>query len=157
MIRALKAWGPAAVWAALLFLSSELSSLPSGPDLPAIDKIGHFVLYGVLGAALGWGRRMARLSIPHWVLVAVGSAYGALEEWHQSFVPGRSPELADFLVDAVGVTAGYVIFLWIATRLAGRPEGEAQSHDARTSNEGADPAGEPRPTRSSSEGPSSSP
>ena len=45
------------------------------------------------------------------VLLAVG--YGVTDEWHQSFVPGRTPELRDLLADAVGSTFGAgVVWLW---------------------------------------------
>ena len=111
MIGAWKAWGPAVLWAAVLFLLSEVSGVPRGLDVPYLDKVAHFFLYGVLGAALGWGQRVSPAAIPHWVLVAVGIAYGAIDEWHQSFVPGRSPDPWDFLVDLAGVTFGYVVLL----------------------------------------------
>lgn len=123
MVQALKTWGPAALWAAVLFLFSEIPGLSGGPRIPVDDKVVHFVLYGVLGAALGWGRWMSERPTPHAATLAVGWAYGAVDEWHQSFVPGRSPDPADFLVDVAGVTAGYVVFLFLARRIAGPGRG----------------------------------
>lgn len=118
MIRALKAWGPAALWAVVLFLSSELHVAPREWDIELADKLAHFVLYGVLGAALAWGRwTSGPEAVPHWLLLGAGWAYGVLDEWHQSFVPGRTPEGADLLVDVLGVAAGYALFFPLARRL----------------------------------------
>lgn len=122
MIRALKSWGPAAIWAAVLFLLSEASGLPDGQLFPHDDKVAHFVLYGIMGCALAWGRRMAETPVRHWILLAAGWSYGALDEWHQSFVPGRTPDPADFLVDVLGVAAGYVLLLFIARRFDSTPD-----------------------------------
>ena len=36
---------------------------------------------------------------------AITTAYGATDEWHQSFTPGRSPELRDVRNDAAGAFA----------------------------------------------------
>ena len=122
LIWALKTWGPAAVWAAVLFLLSETSGGPSQELFPYDDKAAHFVLYGVMGAALAWGRRMAGAPARHWILLAAGWGYGALDEWHQSFVPGRTPEPADFAADVLGVTVGYALFLFLARRLSSSPQ-----------------------------------
>lgn len=121
--KAWKAWGPAVLWAAVLFLLSEIPGIPSGLDVPFFDKAAHFVLYTVLGASLAWGKRAAPSAVPHWVLLAIGTAYGALDEWHQSFVPRRSPDPWDFLVDVSGVTFGYAVLLLVTrsmTKESGR-------------------------------------
>ena len=45
--------------------------------------------------------------IAHGWLVAVGILYGMSDEWHQMYVPGRSPDHMDLLADALGVAFGY--------------------------------------------------
>lgn len=124
MTRVLKAWGPAALWAAVLFGLSEIPGLSRGASLPLDDKVVHFLLYGVLGAALAWGRSWSQSAVPHGILLAAGWAYGALDEWHQSFVPGRTPDTADFLVDVAGVAAGYAVLLFVARRFRSEPVAE---------------------------------
>ena len=50
---AVYAWMPAALWAAVIFFLSSLSHPPGSRLLdliPAGDKLGHLLLYGVLGA-----------------------------------------------------------------------------------------------------------
>jgi VanZ family protein len=113
----LRAWGPAAAWAGLLFW---LSSLP-GTSLSWVsvsDLAAHFGVYMVLGAALAYGRHAAGWGVAHWVIVLVGVLYGASDEWHQSFVADRSPAVADWIADTLGVTAGYALTLAVLRRWA---------------------------------------
>jgi VanZ family protein len=102
-------WGPVVLWAAVLFLLSELQW--SGRDLPiGSDKLAHGGLYLILGLSLGWGRRSAGSSVPWVTMLLVGVGYGALDEWHQSFVPGRDVSVGDWVADGAGVLLGLVLF-----------------------------------------------
>jgi len=75
--------------------------------IPVGDKVAHGVAYGVLGSALAWGRIDSEASLAHGWLLALGMVYGMSDEWHQMYVPGRSPDPADLLADAVGLSLGY--------------------------------------------------
>ena len=77
------------------------------------DKLVHLLLYGVLGAALGWAKRMSQSSVPHWMLVTLGIAYGVVDELHQRFVPNRVASLDDLVADAIGIVIGYVAILLV--------------------------------------------
>jgi VanZ family protein len=117
-MRAVIAWGPAVLWAAVLFLLSAQSDPPGTSFfdwIPAGDKLAHFALYAVLGAALAYGRGSGG-EVPHAGLIAGGSLYGASDEWHQSFVPGREVSPLDWAADSCGVAAGY----WITHSLMRR-------------------------------------
>ena len=105
---ALKAWGPAAFWAAVLFLLSEAQPGTGSLWLPVNDKVAHLGMYLVLGGTLAWGERTVSRKLPL-LLLTLGTAYGALDEWHQSFVPGRDPSGWDFLADAIGVILGFFL------------------------------------------------
>jgi VanZ family protein len=72
------------------------------------DKVAHVGLYTVLGATLAWGETRVARRLPL-LLVFLGVGYGVLDEWHQSFVPGRHPSMGDVLADAVGVILGFSI------------------------------------------------
>lgn len=121
----LRMWGPAAVWAAVLFLLSAWPD-PRGPSWLALnDKVVHFILFGVLGAALGLGRVWSGSSVPHAFVLAVGALYGAADEWHQTFVPNRVPSMGDWYADVAGVFVGYVLVVFLAGR-AGRMPGAEQ-------------------------------
>lgn len=107
-IQALKAWGPAAIWAAVLFLLSRISG-EGTPDWPWMsDKVVHLGLYAVLGLTLAWAGRESGWNRP-FLLLALGFGYGVLDEWHQSFVPGRDPSFGDLLADGVGVALGVLL------------------------------------------------
>jgi VanZ family protein len=114
------AWGPAATWAAVLFLLSELRGVPRVPGLASNDKLVHFALYAVLGMLLAWGKRASPVRVPHWLAVAFGLTYGAVDELHQRFVPFRMPSAADWVADAVGVFTGYLLVLFVWALVAQR-------------------------------------
>jgi VanZ family protein len=102
-------WGPAALWAAVLFLLSGWSGL--NVDLPSgADKFVHAGLYLVLGLSLAWGKVRTGLGVPGVLLLLIGVGYGALDEWHQSFVPGRTVSMGDWVADSAGVMLGLVLF-----------------------------------------------
>ena len=86
------------------------------------DKLVHVGLYGVLGATLFWGRMRASSPPAGWVLVLLGVAYGASDEWHQSFVPGRDPSFSDWTADTAGVLLGYWITSVIVRAMASSGE-----------------------------------
>ena len=114
MIRALVAWGPAALWAGFLFWLSSRSSVPS-PSFPFADKVGHLGLYGILGILLAWGA--GRTDAPgRWRWIALGTLYGLSDEWHQSWTPGRDPSVGDLTTDAIGVALGFLIFTMLYRR-----------------------------------------
>lgn len=107
MRRMLVAWGPATLWAAVLFYLSSLR-FDDGPPLIQInDKVVHGILFGVLGGLLAWGRPRASSSWSHGLFLAVGLLYALSDEFHQRFVPGRTPSGWDLLADGVGLVAGY--------------------------------------------------
>lgn len=113
----LVAWGPATLWAAVLFYLSS-RSFPDGPPLPGIsDKVVHLLLFGTLGALLAWGRFRAAPSLHHGLLLALGLLYALSDEFHQRFIPGRTPSGWDLLADGVGLVAGYAaVTRWVAAR-----------------------------------------
>lgn len=111
-------WGLAVAWAAFLFFQS--SSADAGgllsifPEVP--DKLAHAFAYAVLAAflTLGSGRPL--------LAVALAVAYGASDEIHQAFVPGRTPEVLDLVADAVGAVVGSAAAVW-GSRLLWRNRG----------------------------------
>ena len=128
LTKQLLAWAPAVIWAALLFFLSSLSEWPGGSrfvDLP--DKVVHGAFYAVLGAALAHGRYHGAPRLPHAALIALGVLYGASDEWHQSFVPGRMASVGDFAADAVGTALGYGVAWTIAVATLRRRSSTAET------------------------------
>jgi len=108
-------WGPAALWAVVLFLLSELPG--TGLGLPGgTDKLAHGGLYLILGLSLAWGKARTGSDVPVGVLLLVGVGYGAFDEWHQSFVPGRDLSVGDWVADSIGVMLGLLLFSSLSSR-----------------------------------------
>ena len=101
-------WGPVVAYMALIFLLSAQAKPPLPRQLS--DKQGHSIGYMGLAVmverALAGGL-MARTGLPTAAAAwAIASAYGATDEWHQSFVPGRSADVLDWYADAAGALLG---------------------------------------------------
>ena len=112
-------WLAVAGWMALIFFLSSQPQLPSAPD-PWADLIfkkgAHFTVYAVLAVLFRRGLPPSRwIWALSWVLTLL---YAASDEWHQSFVPGRHPQLTDVLIDVCGATTG----LWIFWRIERRAQ-----------------------------------
>lgn len=105
----------------IFYLSSRTWS--GGPELfPHADKIIHFLIYSLLGGLCLWSLRVTRFRYSvHITALAIlaTSAYGASDEIHQSFVPGRDSTLGDLSADIVGSFAGVSLAYFLARRLRG--------------------------------------
>ncbi|MEW5938614.1 MAG: VanZ family protein [Chloroflexota bacterium] len=86
-------------------------------EIPLGDKVGHFILYGILSFLLNLtllrslpARDPRRLALALSLLLAL--AIG-LEEWSQQFFPARTADWADLLFSYLGVAAG----AWLAYKI----------------------------------------
>src|SRR4026207_61643 len=104
MLRRLIAWGPVAVQLTSIFYVSSIAALGQLPaDLS--DPAWPFIACFVLGACFVWafaGARWRAMTAANgaWAVIA-SSAYGATDEYHQSFVPGRTADVADWTADTL--------------------------------------------------------
>jgi VanZ family protein len=120
-----KYWSPPLLYMVLIFVVSSMEQ----PPLPmpkfewlTIDKLYHFIEYGILGVLLA----IAFVNIPpRWlpigwiwiVAVLISILYGASDELHQSFVPGRCPTVADWVFDVFGAIVGVLgVYLYCRRR-----------------------------------------
>jgi VanZ family protein len=113
-------WAPAVLWAALIFTLSSIAGLPAPPG-GLTDKHAHLITYAVLCACLVWGltdrapaRTTGRIAA---AAVVLATLYGASDEWHQSFVPGRETSVLDLAADTAGaVLAAVALRAWAIIR-----------------------------------------
>jgi VanZ family protein len=97
--------------AAWLTLTIVLTSLPNPGcrlDIPHQDKIAHLSFYGVIGFLFALWRRESGDSASRAVVGALlfVAAFGAFDEIHQRFIPGRSMDILDWTADTAGGVAG---------------------------------------------------
>jgi VanZ family protein len=113
-------------WFAVLCV---LSSLPGSMTPPAplgLDKVEHFCYFCAGGLALGMCLRLLLKSRPHWqigvLIVVTGAAVGWLDEWHQSFTPGRyGLDFQDWCADVLGNVAAAFLLPWFGRKVQGPP------------------------------------
>lgn len=122
MTRTLRLWGPVAGAMAGIFFVSSLHQAPLPPGVS--DKSAHAAGYIVLGVtvvrALAGGLPARITAAVALGAIAITTAYGASDEWHQSFVPGRSSDVADLYADAVGAVIAAAL-CWACGILFSRP------------------------------------
>ncbi|MFO7694915.1 MAG: VanZ family protein [Vicinamibacterales bacterium] len=101
-------------WAVVAGYMAAIFSASSGPGAPLpsgmhLDKVLHAGAFGALAALAAWALTRGRLRSATWrVLLGaslISTAYGALDEMHQYFVPGRQADPADLAADALGALA----------------------------------------------------
>lgn len=98
------------------FLSSIAFSL-TGHEVD-VSPIGHFVEYFIFGILLLNALRFHMpLSRAVFFAIIIGSTYGVTDEIHQYFVPDRSCDPMDWLVDTIAVALGALL-----CRLAARKQ-----------------------------------
>lgn len=121
-------WGIAVVWMLLIFYMSaqpaENSDKMSGGILLWIEqtlgikgtsfiirKLAHLFEFAFLAFCLNAAFFYARQQRPAYLwALCLTSLYGASDEFHQLFVPGRACQLRDWLIDTSGAAAGTLVF-----------------------------------------------
>lgn len=121
-----KLWLPVAVWAGVIFYFSNIPDLKTGLEYDFIlRKTAHSVEYFVLTFLL-WRAFKGTFNLePLRLLVypaAAALVYAALDEIHQYFVPGRSGNFNDCLIDALGIF-GFLVLIKLMPRAANRLPG----------------------------------
>jgi VanZ family protein len=114
-------WLPVVFWAVIIF-SFSAHSTPSISEVHwkdfAFKKLVHVVEYGSFAALwfrafLGSGFEKAKAFYYSLFLTV---AYGASDEFHQSFTPGRDPTVRDMIIDSVGA----FVFLYFIFKILPR-------------------------------------
>lgn len=91
----------------------------------AVRKCAHFTEYLLFGLSLfatvreydpvrlERNEQWQRTALLSW---GIGALYALTDEVHQAFVPGRSCEIRDMLIDSCGVAAGVLIMAALRSR-----------------------------------------
>ena len=119
------AWLPAVVWAGFIFF---VSAQPKetferfGLTGLLLSTMGHLITYAVLmllvALALQFGSKISTRYVLATAFVVI-ALYGLSDEYHQSFVSGRTATPVDWLVDLAGAAV-----MWIILARKGFPTGQ---------------------------------
>jgi VanZ family protein len=114
-------WGAVLAWMGLIFFLSAQSQLPDlTPSAPGVEEIGgHLFVYFVLALLVRWALAGAGVRHATWWAIAFCALYGISDEFHQSFVPHRDPDVGDWTRDVLGASAAMFV-VWLAARLHAR-------------------------------------
>jgi VanZ family protein len=135
----LKYWLPPLLWMTLIFsVSGDARSYEHSsrfvepflhwlfPQMPQahveslhhfIRKCGHVTEYAVFALLLWRALHRSKNNLPAWSWPKVGGTlllvflYAATDEWHQSFVPGRTALVSDVVIDTAGGALG-LLAVW---------------------------------------------
>ncbi len=86
-----------------------------------LRKTAHVTEYAVLGVLMARALRRGRsLPFPGFLLLGwlFATVYAATDEFHQSFVPGRTPKVTDVALDSCGAALGTVLYALLLRRRA---------------------------------------
>ncbi|TKB28178.1 teicoplanin resistance protein VanZ [Desulfopila sp. IMCC35006] len=103
----------------IFYLSHQTGDRLPLPALPGLDKLAHLAAYGLLAATVLFAvsarqksTRPLRVII---LTVCFCLLYGISDEFHQSFIPGRTASVFDLMADGGGAVV--VCGLWRKWRL----------------------------------------
>jgi hypothetical protein len=114
--RILSYWFPPIAWVVTIFVLSSLTFASHEPGFPHEDKFFHAGLFALLSMLFFFaffyerGLRWAKAAL---LAILMTSAYGATDEFHQRFTPGRNCDIRDWMADTVGST---VVLLTVSSR-----------------------------------------
>ncbi|WP_336772617.1 VanZ family protein [Paenibacillus sp. MMO-58] len=112
-------FAPAVIWMAVIFGFSSRTGDEMNTMLPFFRKFfphmasfdwGHFIAYFILAAAFdyGLGKKGDRFLYKLSIIIGCG-LYGVTDEYHQSFVGGRMPDVMDIRNDMIGAAIWVIL------------------------------------------------
>ncbi len=106
------------LWGAVLYWLSEQSGLALPGGFAGIDKLEHVVYFAAGGLCFLLGLRLAGFARSTATAIIFTMLFcaiiGALDEWHQTFTPGRSGgDGWDWTADTVGGFIGALLALGV--------------------------------------------
>jgi VanZ family protein len=113
-----QAWLPVLIWLTVIFLfssqpySGAVTERFFGTYNVPVRKLSHATEYAIL---FFFSRRAFALSGQWWhgkaslLALILACFYALSDEWHQSFVPGRSASLSDAAIDAIGAVCACIV------------------------------------------------
>lgn len=112
---------PAILGMALIFRSSATTGSELGFLMPPLDKLAHGFVYMCLGISFAlwfkpsyWKERALKAFL---ISLLLSVLYGASDEFHQTFVPGRDGGIPDLCADALGALVGISLYFLLIKKM----------------------------------------
>lgn len=109
---------PAGLWLCLIW---TLSSLPA-KEIPVVsilgfDKVEHIGIYCILMILVAYGLKGKSLPMGSKALIfSLFILSAAADEYHQTYIPGRSVSVYDLMANSIGITLGTLFGNWLYDR-----------------------------------------
>ena len=107
-------WLPLILYCLLIYIQSANPSPEELPTFKFMDKLLHFVAYGVMGILFYRAYQTLRIRNQRQWLVVLSilsaSLYGVSDEIHQYFVPARHAAFSDVIADILGAVCGVWLY-----------------------------------------------
>jgi len=115
MYKRILVWVPVFLYMAFIFYLSSQPALPgvSAPPFPHYDKAVHMIMFAVLSLLFFGAGRYEGMRYPYFYAIIFTILYGISDEFHQAFVPGRTPDVFDAIADSIG---SLFVLLWKAKK-----------------------------------------
>ena len=115
----------------LRWLDPQISLATIASINAVMRKFGHFFEYAILSALL-WRALRATLRSsfnvrPAAVALVISALFAASDEFHQSFVPSRTPSGNDVLIDICGAGVAVAVCQLVRRRSSAEPGANLQS------------------------------
>ena len=109
----------------IFFLSHQSGDTLDVFDFRWSDKIAHFIIYSCLAVtvlfAFSPGFRLVKYRVVSVLVFLFCLLYGASDEFHQSFIPGRFQSGSDLIADGLGaLTICFLFWIQSAKRIQNR-------------------------------------
>ncbi len=112
----LKFWFPVFLYCCIIFGVSAIPSVEMPGKIPHLDKVVHALEYGILAVLFSRAIRATSLNASLPLVFAISLYfvvfYGITDEFHQSFVQGRTADFDDLMADTIGGALGAVGYLF---------------------------------------------
>jgi len=122
----MKIYLPPLMLMGLIFISSSIPMDGESERLkflmeltPTVQNLLHIPLFGLL--AYLWLNALTKNRCPAKkkliIAIIITLSYGLLDEFHQSFIPGRYASLSDIILNIIGIITGVVIYFQLQRRI----------------------------------------
>jgi len=104
------------LYAAGIIISSHMPTVPGTAGINRVeggDKLSHLAIYFLFSLffLLALKYEGYRYPVLYIITITFVAGFGALDEAHQFFVPGRKCEIMDFVTDALAAMLACIVFM----------------------------------------------